>query len=238
MPDSLKSAASNRRRGRPPKASGNTTPKTTSTPASKPTAKPAATTPSSPLSANTPKQNSSNLAVPTVPGLLDFTPDKIEAELPKYEDSKFKVSDPLNPSESIPQITKEQFEKNTSIYEGGIRAVKSYGLAFDLTKERFVTSRKKVSAIGAGVKLATEIRKVQGDYIDFLNIGEANNQKLVSLGVSQHKTITDSQKAQYDIRSLDEGLEQSRIKAEDAATKTLEAANKLAEFQKQLTGTR
>jgi hypothetical protein len=50
-------------------------------------------------------------------------------------------------------------------------------LAFDLTKERFTTSRKKVSAIGAGVKLATEIRKVQGDYIDFLNQGETNNQK-------------------------------------------------------------
>jgi hypothetical protein len=166
---------------------------------------------------------------------MEFTPDKIEAELPKYEDSKFKVDDPLNPSESIPQITKEQFEKNTSIYEGGIRAVKSYGLAFDLTKERFITSRKKVSAIGAGVKLATEIKKVQGDYIDFLSIGEANNQKLISLGVSQHKTITDTQQAQYDIHSLDEGLEQSRIKAEMASGKTLEAANKLAEFQKQLT---
>lgn len=230
MPDSLKSAAT-KRRGRPPKASklaSKATPKPPVTPT------PLATTPTPTPTTAQIRQDSSKLAIPTVPGLMDFTPDKIEAELPKYDDSKFKVDDALNPSESIPQITKEQSERNTSIYEGGIRAVKSYGLAFDLTKERFITSRKKVGAIGAGVKLATEIRKVQGDYIDFLSIGEANNQKLIGLGVAQHKTITDTQKAQYDMQTLDEGLEQSRLKAEDAATKTLEAANKLTEFQKQL----
>ena len=231
MPESLKSAASKRRRGRPPKAKPQSSQSSTPTTSTKSTATTSAI--------NAPvKQDSSKLGLPTVPGLMEFTPEKIEGELPKYDDSKFRVDDPLNPSESIPQISKEQSEKNTAIYEGGIRAIKSYGLAFDLTKERFITSRKKVSVVGAGVKLATEIRKVQGDYIDFLNQGETNNQKLITLGVSQHKTITDTQQAQYDIQSLDEGLEQARISAKQAASKTLEASNKLAEFQKQLSGTK
>lgn len=227
MPESLKSAAKRRK-----KAPTKTKAKTPSTSASNNSAP---ITPSTTPSSN---KNPSNLAIPTVPGLMDFTPDKIQAELPNYEDSKFRVDDALNPSESIPQISKEQSEKNTAIYEGGIRAVKSYGLAFDLTKERFITSRKKVSAIGAGVKLATEIKKVQGDYIDFLTQGETNNQKLIGLGVSQHKTITDTQQAQYDIKALDEGLAQAKIRADQASSKTIEASNKLAEFQKQLSGTK
>ena len=92
MPESLKTAASKRRRGRPPKAKPQSSQSSASTTSTKSTATTSAI--------NAPvKQDSSKLAIPTVPGLMEFTPDKIESELPKYEDSKFRVDDPLNPIE-------------------------------------------------------------------------------------------------------------------------------------------
>jgi hypothetical protein len=171
-----------------------------------------------------------------IPGLLEFTPKDIESKLPKHDDSKYQVSDPLNPPETIPQVSQQQFDKGEGIYQGAIRAVKLTGMAYDLSKERFNTLRKKVSAYGSGVKLATEIEKVRGDFLDYLTQGEINKQKDVALGVSQHKTITDTQKAGYDIEAMDEKLEQSRITSQLAKAQTVEKLSGLNEFQKQLSG--
>lgn len=171
-----------------------------------------------------------------VPGLMEFTPDNIQGMLPQFDESKYQVGDPLNPSADIPQVSQQQFDKSEAIYQGGIRALKLTGMGFDLAKERFVTLRKKVSAFGSGVKLATEVEKVKGDFLDYLNQGETNKQKNVALGVSQHKTTTDTQKAVYDVQSMDEKLEQSRIAAELAKAQTTEKLSGLQEFQKQLSG--
>jgi hypothetical protein len=171
-----------------------------------------------------------------VPGLMDFTPDKISGMLPQFDEGKYQVADPLNPSESIPKLSQQAYDKTEAIYQGGIRALKATGLSFDLTKERFTTLKKKVSAYGSGVKLATEIERVKGDFLDYLNQGEANKQKNTALEVSVHKTSVDIQKATYDVKAMDESLEQSRISAEMAAAKTQEKLSGLAEFQKQLSG--
>src|SRR4028118_1417158 len=95
----------------------------------------------------------------TVPGLMEFTPNDVQGMLPQFEDGKYKVNDPLNPPESIPQVSQQQYDKSEAIYQGGLRALKLTGMSFDLAKERFTTLRKKVGAFGSGVKLATEVEK-------------------------------------------------------------------------------
>jgi len=172
----------------------------------------------------------------SVPGLMDFEPSQIQGMLPQFEDGSYQVSNPLNPSESIPQVSQQQYDKSEIIYGGAIRALKLTGLAFDLTKERFTTLKKKVSAFGSGVKLSTEIEKVRGDFLDYLNQGETNKQKNTALSVAVHKTSTDEQKAVYDVQTMDEKLEQSRISAEMAGLQTQEKLSGLTEFQKQLSG--
>jgi hypothetical protein len=167
---------------------------------------------------------------------MEFTPDNIQGMLPQFDEGKYQITDSLNPPADIPQVSQQQFDKSEAIYQGGIRAIKLTGMGFDLAKERFVTLRKKVSAFGSGVKLATEVEKVKGDFLDYLNQGETNKQKNVALGVSQHKTTTDTQKAVYDVQSMDEKLEQSRIAAELAKAQTTEKLSGLQEFQKQLSG--
>lgn len=171
-----------------------------------------------------------------VPGLMEFTPDNIQGMLPQFDEGKYQVTDPLNPPADMPQVSQQQFDKSEAIYQGGIRAIKLTGLGFDLAKERFVTLRKKVSAFGSGVKLATEVEKVKGDFLDYLNQGQVNQQKNIALGVATHKTTTDTQKAVYDVQSMDEKLEQSRIAAELAKAQTTEKLSGLQEFQKQLSG--
>lgn len=172
----------------------------------------------------------------SVPGLMDFTPDKIEGMLPQFDDSKYQVADALNPSESIPQVSQQHYDKSEAIFQGGTRALKLHGLAFDMGKERFTTLGKKVKAVGAGVKLATDIERVKGDFLDYLNQGETNKQKNIALNVAVHKTGTDTQKAGYDIQTLDEKLEQARIAADLATAQTQEKLSGLTEFQKQLSG--
>jgi hypothetical protein len=171
-----------------------------------------------------------------VPGLMEFTPDNIQGMLPQFEDGKYQVTDPLNPPSDIPQVSQQQYDQSEAIYQGGIRALKLTGMSFDLAKERFVSLRKKVSAFGSGVKLATEVDKVKGDFLDYLNQGETNKQKNVALGVSHHKTSTDTQKAVFDVQLMDEKLEQSRLAAEMSALQTQEKLSGLSEFQKQLSG--
>jgi hypothetical protein len=172
----------------------------------------------------------------SVPGLINFTPNDIEGSLPSHKDASYQVTDPLNPPENIPQVSQQQYDKADAVYQGGLRALKLTGLSFDLAKERFTTLKKKVSAVGAGVKLATEVERVKGDFLDYLNQGETNKQKNIALSVSQHKTTTDTQKATYDIQSMDEKLEQSRIAADMATLQTQEKLSGLNEFQKQLSG--
>lgn len=178
-------------------------------------------------------QNQVNI---TIPGLMEFEPAQVQGMLPQFEEGKYQVSDPLNPSKNIPQVSQQQYDKSEAIYQGGIRALKLTGMSFDMAKERFVTLRKKVSAFGSGVKLATEVEKVKGDSLDYLNQGESNKQKNIALSVAAHKTATDTQKAAYDIQAMDEKLEQSRITAELAKAQTSEKLSGLQEFQKQLSG--
>lgn len=192
---------------------------------------------SSPVNSSVPAvtvQNSNGKAAITVPGLSDITPDKVAGMLPQFNESAYHIADPLNPPENAPQVSQAQFDRGMAINEGMQRALKLTGASFDTTRERFVTISKQVKAIGEGVKTATEIEKVKGNYLDYLNVLETNEQKAIQLDLSQFKTTTDRSKSVNNKIEMGEKLKQSEIAAEKARQETLKKQGELTEFQKQL----
>jgi len=186
-----------------------------------------------PVALALPTGNASTAVV--LPGLpTNITPDAIAGMLPKFNESEYAITDPLNPPETLPQVTEAQFDKGMTIYEGTQRALKLTGAAFDTTKERFTTLGKQARAFGAGVKAATELERVKGDFLDYQGQLQTNEQKGIALDVSQHKTTTDRAKAIHDKSSLDEKLLQAEVAAELARAQTRDKQNKLDEFRKSL----
>lgn len=169
-----------------------------------------------------------------VPGLIGITPDVVAGMMPKFEEKSYAISDPLNPPESLPQVTEAQYDRGMTIYEGTQRALKLTGAAFDTTRERFTVVGKQAKAFGAGIKAATEFERVTGDFLDYQGQLETNEQKGISLGVSQHKTETDRTTANHSKTSIDEKLKQAEIAAELAKESTKDKQNKLDEFRKSL----
>ena len=170
----------------------------------------------------------------TVPGLVGITPDVVAGMMPQFQENSYAISDPLNPPESLPQVSEAQFDKGMGIYEATQRALKLTGAAFDTTRERFTVVGKQAKAYGAGIKAATEFEKVKGDYLDYQGQLETNEQKGISLGVSQHKTSTDRTAAAHTTASLDEKLKQAEIAAQLARATTEDKQNKLDEYRKSL----
>jgi hypothetical protein len=185
--------------------------------------------------ASSPIVNGNNTGFSTVvPGLVGITPDAVAGMMPQFQENAYAISDPLNPPESLPQVSEAQFDKGMTIYEGAQRALKLTGAAFDTTRERFTVVGKQAKAFGAGIKAATEFEKVKGDYLDYQGQLETNEQKGISLGVAQHKTVTDRTAATYNTTSMDEKLKQAELAAELARANTQDKQNKLDEFRKSL----
>lgn len=185
--------------------------------------------------AYSPTVNTTTTAAFVVPGLpTHITPDAVVGMMPKFDESAYQIVDPLNPSETLPQATEAQFDKGMTIYEGTQRALKLTGAAFDVTRERFTTLGKQAKAFGAGVEAATEFERVKGDFIDYQGQLQTNEQKSISLSVSQHKTSTDRTAAVHTTASMDEKLRQAEIAAELARATTQDKQNKLDEFRKSL----
>ena len=180
-----------------------------------------------------PTTNTTSVAI--VPGLpTHITPDAIAGMLPRFDESAYQIADPLNPPENLRQATEVQHSKGMGIYQGAIRALQLEGAAFDMTRERFVTTGKQAKAFGAGVKAATEFEKVRGDFLDYKAQVEINEQKGIVLDVSQHKTTTDRSAATYKTADMDEKLKQAEIAANLARATTQDKQNKLDEFRKSL----
>jgi hypothetical protein len=176
------------------------------------------------------------IASADVPGLPALAPGQIAAQMPQFSPDNYQISDPLNPPTSIPQVSQTDYDQREGIYQGGIRALKLTGLGFDLTREKFTVIGKQAKAFGAGIKAATALEAVKGDYLDYQNQVETTSQKSIALGTSQHKTATDQTKSTYSQQEMDEKLEQARIAADLAAEQTKEKLSGLDQFRKQLTG--
>jgi hypothetical protein len=169
-----------------------------------------------------------------VPGLVGITPDAVAGMMPQFQENSYAITDPLNPPESLPQVSEAQFHKGMGIYEGTQRALKLTGAAFDTTRERFTVVGKQAKVYGAGIKAATDFEKVKGDFLDYQGQLETNEQKGISLGVSQHKTVTDRTAAVHSTTSLDEKLKQAEIAAQLARATTEDKQSKLDEYRKSL----
>ena len=169
-----------------------------------------------------------------IPGLLTVTPDLVPGMMPSFQPNQYHISDPLNPPETLPQVTQIQLDKGMKIYEGATRSLKLTGAALDLTREKFTVIGKHSKAFGAGIQAATEIEKVKGNYLDYLNQKEVTTQKSVALDVSQVKTIADTNISIYSKDELDQKLAQAQIKAEELRLKTVESQGNLASFKAQL----
>ena len=106
-----------------------------------------------PVALAVPNGNASTAFV--LPGLPShITPGAIAGMLPKFDESAYQIVDPLSPPENLRQATEVQHSKGMGIYQGAIRALQLEGAAFDMTRERFVTTGKQAKAFGAGVKAA------------------------------------------------------------------------------------
>ena len=174
----------------------------------------------------------SNTSIPT----LDFTsPSEVEGQLPQLNPQAYQVNDPLNPPESMPQVTQSQFVSASRIYDGGMRALQLTGKAFDLTSLRFQVEGKKAKAFGAGVQAATAFEKVKGDLTDYQIQLQNNQQKNIELGTAKLRTTTAEQIAEETEKELNERLAQAKAGAELAQLQTQEKQTKLAEFKLQLT---
>jgi hypothetical protein len=188
--------------------------------------KPANNTPSMPTA-------TSNTSI-VVPGLSSIAPDDIAGQMPQFNGESYKITDPLNPPASIPQVTESEYNARSGIYEGGIRALKLTGLAFDMTREKFTTLGKQAKAFGAGIRAAKEFEIVKGDYLDWKNQLQVTEQKSIALGVSEHKTSNDRSRAVHDNATADEKLKQAEIGADLAREQTRQKQNQLDEFRNQL----
>lgn len=188
---------------------------------------------SNPISATSP--TSATVPIDTrLPGLMTVTPDLIPGMMPVFKSEDYRINDPLNPPETLPQATQSQFDKGMKIYEGSTRALKLTGAALDLTREKFTVISKHSRAFGAGIQAATEIEKTKGSYLDYLNQKEVTTQKSVALDVNQVKTIADTNISVYSKDELDQKLLQAQIKAEELRLKTVESQGNLASFKAQL----
>lgn len=169
-----------------------------------------------------------------IPGLPALIPDQISAQLPTFNPESYKIADPLKPNPSIPQVSQIDFDSGEAIYQGGIRAAKLTGLAFDLGNEVYTTVGKQVKAFGAGIKAATAIKAVEGDYYDYLSQVETTDQKSISLSTNIYRTDVERDVAVHTQSELDEKLDQAEIAADLARTKTQEKQSSLNQFKSQL----
>lgn len=169
-----------------------------------------------------------------IPGLPVLVPEQISAQLPTFNPESYKITDPLKPNPSIPQVSQVDFDSGEAIYQGGIRAAKLTGLAFDLGKEVFTTVRKQAGAFGAGIKAATAIKAVEGDYYDYLSQVETTDQKSIALSTNIHRTDVERDVSVHTQGELDEKLNQAEIAADAARAKTQEKQSSLNQFKSQL----
>ncbi len=169
-----------------------------------------------------------------IPGLPLLTPESISAQLPSFNPESYRIADPLNPSPSLEQVSQVAYDSGESIYQGVIRGLKLRGLAFDVGRETFTVVGKQAKAFGAGIQAAKEIKKVEGDYYDYLSQAETTDQKSISLSTNIHRTDVDRDVSGHTQDELDEKLNQAEIAAELARNKTQEKLSSLNQFKSQL----
>lgn len=156
----------------------------------------------------------------TIQGLSDMTPDTVHESMPTYSPTDYNISDPLAPNPNLPRVTEEQFEQNKIIYKETQNALDSVGMAMDTTKKRFDVVGKQARAIGAGIDAATVINETKGKVVKYRTSEELLEQEFLKLDIAGRQTTTATQVRDYTYTSLDEDIEQARLRSEIAAAKS------------------
>ncbi|NEQ64795.1 MAG: hypothetical protein F6K21_04670 [Symploca sp. SIO2D2] len=167
-------------------------------------------------------------------GIDNLTPEMVVQVLPSFNPDNYTVSNPLLPPQDLPQVNELDFESGMSTYQGAIRALKLTGIAFDLTGERYVTEGKKAKAYGAGLDAGIEFEKAKAKLYKYHTQVENTEQAESHYNLAVKRTGVVEKINEYAEEELDETLEKSRIKAEQAKLQRKSAENKLSELQKQL----
>ncbi|NER25640.1 MAG: hypothetical protein F6J96_34105 [Symploca sp. SIO1C2] len=184
---------------------------------------------------NTVKQVKEAVQYSEMSGLNPLGVESVQEELPSFQPADYRVKDPLNPPDSLPQVSLGEFVKASRIYEGATRAVQLTGKAFDLTRERLLVEGKKAKTFSAGVQAATAYEKVKSDLANYQTQLQGTKQSEIALGVAKLQTTTAQAIAEQTEKELSEKLAQAQSGAELAALQTQEKQSKLAEFKLLLT---
>ena len=163
----------------------------------------------------------------TIQGLSELTPDTVHESIPAYNPTDYNITDPLAPSESLPRVSDEQFDRNRLIYKEIQNALDSVGMAMDTTKKRFDVIGKQARTIGAGIDAATTINETKGKAVKYRTSEELLEQEFLKLDIAGRQTTTATQVRDYTFTSLDEDIEQARLKSEIAAAKSNKLENDL-----------
>ncbi len=156
----------------------------------------------------------------TVQGLSELTPNIVHESMPNFDPGSYSITDPLNPSPTLPRVTDDQFEKNKLIYKETQNALDSTGLAMDTAKKRFEVVGKQAKAIGAGIDTATAINEVKTKAVKYRTSEELLEQEFLKLDVATHRTTVATQTKNYDLAALDQEIEQARLRSEIASAKS------------------
>ena len=156
--------------------------------------------------------------------------------IPQFDGSRYQVSDPLNPPETLPQISEAQHTKATRIYEGSKRALDAEGQNIDLAAKRLTVETKKANAYTTLMNMGQAFQKAKGSELDYLSQVEITQQKQTKLDVERLRTTHIASVAVETENELDETLETSKIKAQIASARRQAAQTKLDELRKELEG--
>lgn len=161
-----------------------------------------------------------------------LTPDGLK--LPQWDSGKYEVTDPLNPSLTLPQISDQEYESRSVVYKRAINAARLTGTCFELYRERYSTEGKYYKAVASGVLAAGEYSKLEGSLLDYQATRENVAQKQLSLGSAIATTQHQSELTNFTKKDLEEKLKQAQIKSEGEQVKTQQALNNLKELKSQL----
>ena len=179
---------------------------------------------------------SASTPIDLLPGVVSLTPDEIKGMMPQFNSADYTITDPLHPPATLPQVSEQEFDVGMSRYKGAIRALKLTGESFNLTGERFNVETKKARSYSAGLEAGIEFEKVKSKHYKYLTQVEETKQNQSNYNLAVKRTTHVEQVNQYSEDELDQTLEKSRLRAEQAKLQVESSQNKLNELRQQLTG--
>ena len=163
----------------------------------------------------------------SLPGLADFSIDRVDQFVPGTNREANQITDLLRP-QIADKLTESDRDTALNEYELGINAEKVKQKGFDYIGEQFKSEINRNKAVGEFVKVGTSIENVKGAVIDYFTATEQNREKGARYVSSQVKANTAIAILPETIATADQFLNQARLNREMAELKTSQMFTKLA----------